>query len=196
MIGRVERLFTPEEYLMIERNADFKSEYVCGKIYAMAGASIRHNRIAANVTGELYGQLKGKPCQAYSSDLRLKVGDTGLYTYPDVSVVCGEPNLLDDTRDVLLNPTVIVEVLSPSTATYGRGEKAEYYRDLESLTDYVLIAQDKPWIEHYARQEGSGWFLTETTALDGEVALASIGCTLRLADVYDRVSFPGERAAR
>ena len=152
MIARAERLFTPEEYLTIERNSDFKSEYVGGKIYAMAGASLEHSIITINVAGEFYTQVKGAPCRTYSSDMRVRVSSTGLYTYPDVTVVCGEPEYLDDRGDVLLNPTVIVEVLLPSTEAYDRGEKSEHYRRLPSLTYYIVIAQDRRWVEHYARQ--------------------------------------------
>ncbi len=189
MIARVERLFTPEEYLSIERNSDYKSEYVSGKIYAMAGASTEHNLITANVIGEFYNQLKRRPCRTYPSDMRVKV-TSAVYTYPDVTVVCGEPQYLDERGDVLLNPTVIVEVLSPSTANYDRGEKAEYYRRIESLTDYIVVAQDRRWFEHYARQGDGQWLFLEARTLDDAIVLASIGCTLRMADIYDKVPIP------
>jgi Uma2 family endonuclease len=187
MVSRAERLFTPEEYLTIERQSSIKSEYLAGKIYAMAGASLAHNIITGNVVGEFYAQLRGKPCSTCPSDMRVHVPNTGIYTYPDVTVVCGEPECADHHGDILLNPTVIVEVLSPSTESYDRGEKAEHYRQIASLTDYLLIAQDRPRIEHYARQPGDGWLLTEAVGLEGAVVLNSLGCTLRLHDVYDRV---------
>src|SRR4051812_17627904 len=119
--------------------------------------------------------------------MRVKVAETGLYTYPDVTIVCGEPVTLDGRGDVLLNPSAIVEVLSPSTERYDRGEKAEYYRSLGSLTDYIVVAQDRTWAEHYARQGNGSWIITETSLPDARIALGSIGCTLRLADLYDKV---------
>lgn len=184
---RIERLFTPEEYLLLERAANFKSEYVAGKIYAMARVSKEHNLITASVIAELHGQLRGRNCGTYPSDMRVKVGETGLYAYPDVSVVCGEAEYLDQRGDVLLNPTVIVEVMSPSTEDYDRGEKAKYYRQIASLTDYILIAQDQRWIEHYARRSDSQWALSEVALPNDEVVLASIGCTLRFDDIYRQV---------
>jgi len=190
MIARLPRLFTPEEYLSIERNSDFKSEYIGGKIYAMAGGSSEHSIITMNIAGEFYSQLKGSPCRIYSSDMRVKVSSTGLYTYPDVTVVCGEPQYLDEHGDVLLNPTVIVEVLSPSTAAYDRGEKGEHYRTLESLTDYIVVAQDRRWFEHYSRLGDNQWVLTTAKAIDQDIKLTSIGCTLRMADIYNNVAIP------
>jgi Uma2 family endonuclease len=190
MIARAQRLFASEEYLSLERNSSFKSEYLAGKIYAMAGASPEHNIITANVVGEFYSQLKVRPCRTYPSDMRVKVDATGLYTYPDVTVVCGEPQYADEHGDILLNPTVIVEVLSPSTEAYDRGEKFEHYRRIASLTDYVLIAQDRMWAEHYVRQGDSQWLLSEASTLEHSIHLASIGCTLSLVDIYDKVSLP------
>ena len=184
MIARAERFFTPEEYLIIERNAEFKSEYVAGKIYAMAGASVEHNLITANVAGEFYVQLKGGGCRTYASDMRVCTSPEGLYTYPDVTVGCGEPETLDGHGDVLLNPTVIVEVLSPSTEAYDRGDKAEHYRQLASLTDYILISQDRCRVEHFARQGEHAWLLSEYTSVTDQVVLGAIGCTLRLSDIY------------
>ena len=190
MTARAQRLFTPDEYLSIERNSQFKSEYVAGKIYAMAGASYAHNLITGNVVGEFYTQLKGRPCSTVPSDMRVAVSSTGLYTYPDVTVVCGEPQFLDGRRDVLLNPTVIVEVLSPSTEDYDRGEKCANYRRLASLTDYLLVAQHRRSVDHYTRLGNNEWLLKESTSSDGDEILPSIGCTLRLADIYDKVPLP------
>src|SRR5919108_290049 len=178
--------YTPEEYLALERAARHKSEYVNGRIYALAGASRAHNLIAGNVFAELRAQLRGRPCEAYINDMRVKVSQTGLYTYPDVAALCGEPQFEDAHLDTLLNPTVIVEVLSESTEGYDRGEKFAHYRRLESLREYVLIAQDKVRIERYVR-DGERWVLTEIDSLDDTLALASIGCELRLREVYERV---------
>src|SRR5262245_46847116 len=128
---------TPEQYLVLERKADFKSEYLNGYIIAMAGASREHNLIAGNLHGELRSQLKGRPCETYVSDMRVFIDRTGLYTYPDIVAVCGEARFQDDGVDTLLNPTVIVEVLSDSTERYDRGRKFGHYRQLPSLREYV-----------------------------------------------------------
>lgn len=182
---------TEAEYLEIDRAAEFKSEFYAGELFAMAGGSPTHNVIAANVIRELGTQLKQRPCRVFPSDQRLKVSETGLYTYPDVTVVCGELRLDDDRRDTLLNPTLIVEVLSESTEAYDRGDKFGHYRRLESLREYVMIAQDRPRMERYARQADSQeWLLTEVSDPQGVVTLASIGCELALAEVYDKVEFP------
>lgn len=143
---------TPEEYLVIERKAEYKSEYFNGEMFAMSGVSPSHVLIVSNIVAELRGQLKQKPCNVYSSDLRVRVSPTGLYTYPDVVVVCGQPQLADEQKDTLLNPTLIVEVLSDSTQDYDRGRKFEHYRSLSSFTEYLLIAQDRCHVEHFVRQ--------------------------------------------
>jgi Uma2 family endonuclease len=180
---------TPAEYLALERRAREKSEYVNGRIYAMSGASRLHNLIAGNIFGELRNQLRGRPCEVYVNDMRVKVQRTGMYTYPDVVAVCDEPRLEDAELDTLLNPSVIVEVLSPSTERYDRGEKFAHYRRLESLQEYVLVAQGTPRVEHF-RREGDHWVLTEISDPGGELGLSSVGCVLKLADIYDRVDFP------
>jgi Uma2 family endonuclease len=185
--------FTPEQYLELERQADYKSEYYSGQIFAMAGASEEHNLINVNVSGELRQQLRGRPCRTYASDMRVRVSPTGLYTYPDVIAVCGERHFSDDHLDTLTNPTVIVEVLSPSTELYDRGEKFAHYRRLESLTDYILVAQDKYRVEHYARQTDQQWLLTVAEGLEGTIYLRSIDCTLTLSGIYENVELaPGE----
>jgi Uma2 family endonuclease len=188
---------TPEEYLALERQAQHKSEYVNGRIYAMTGASRAHNLIVGNLVRELGTQLRGRPCETYASDMRVKVNQTGLYTYPDVVVVCGEPHFEDAQVDTLLNPTAIIEVLSESTESYDRGEKFAHYRRLQSLQEYVLIAQDKVRAECYVR-EGDRWILSEVAELDETLVLTSVGCTLRLRDVYERVDLgnPDARAPR
>ncbi len=178
---------TPEDYLALERSADFKSEYFDGEIFAMTGASAEHNIITLNVGSEIRRQLKNRPCTAYSNDMRVKVDPTGLYTYPDLVVVCGKAQLEDAHLDTLLNPTLIVEVLSDSTEAYDRGRKFEHYRKLESLAEYVLIAQHRPHVESYRRQPDQQWLLTECSGLDGKLRLHSIDCELALAEIYDKV---------
>jgi len=180
--------YTPADYLTLERKADYKSEYVNGQIIAMAGASRIHNLIAGNFYREVSQQLRGRPCEAYISDMRVKVSHTGLYTYPDVVVVCGEIRFEDVDNDTLLNPTVIVEVLSDSTEAYDRGEKFAHYRRLESLQAYVLVAQDQVRIEHYVRQ-GAQWVLSEASTPDETVHFAAIDCDVALRDIYDKVQF-------
>jgi Uma2 family endonuclease len=187
--------FTPEQYLAMERKARFKSEYYNGFIWAMAGASDEHNTISLNLAGEIRSQLKGRPCKAYMSDMRLRVSPSGLYTYPDVMAVCGERRFLDDEGDTLLNPNMIAEVLSPTTEAYDRGDKFAKYRQLSSLREYVLIAQDKVLVERYTRQ-GDQWLLTEFRSLDDTLPLPSIGCEIALREIYALIAFPAENAGR
>ena len=178
---------TPEEYLRMERNASLKSEYINGQIYAMAGASRRHNLITFNLAMELGPQLTGQDCEAYLNDMRVKVSPT-TYTYPDVVAVCGEPRFEDNEVDTLLNPQVIIEVLSPSTEARDRGVKFAQYRRIASLTDYVLIDQDRVGVEHYKR-EGDRWMLNEIMDLQGNLQLESISCRLSLQGIYNKIRF-------
>ncbi|HXG93749.1 MAG TPA: Uma2 family endonuclease [Blastocatellia bacterium] len=179
--------FTPEEYLELERKADYKSEYFNGEIFAMGGASPRHVLIVTNVVAELRSQLKNRPCTVYSTDLRVRVAPTGLYTYPDVVVVCGSPQFSDSYKDTLTNPTLIVEVLFKSTKDYDRGEKFEQYRSIESFKEYILISQGKHHVEHYVRQPDNTRLLSETNSIEDTIELASIGCNLMLREIYDKV---------
>jgi Uma2 family endonuclease len=176
---------SPEEYLAAEREAQTKSEYLDGRVYAMAGASRAHNAIVANLIAALHPSLKVGPCRVYPSDLRIRVPATGLYTYPDVSVVCGDPELEDEHQDILLNPTLLIEVLSDSTERHDRGRKARHYRRIPSLQEYLLVAQAEPRVESYRRQGERQWVLTEALALDATIELPSIGAILALGDVYD-----------
>jgi Uma2 family endonuclease len=188
---KVARL-TEAEYLRLERAAEFKSEYFDGEMFAMAGGTRAHSLISTNVTGELRAGLKNTPCVTYNADLRIKSELTGLYTYPDVSVVCGEQRFLDNEEDTLLNPTLVVEVLSDSTEAYDRGKKLEYYRRIPSLREYLLVSQREPRVEQFIRQEDGTWSLKEAAGLNDEIRLASIGVTLRLAEVFAKVQFtPG-----
>lgn len=182
--------YTPEEYLDFERRAQFKSEYLDGQIYAMSGGSPEHNSIAVNVASELRAQLKGKPCRVFSSDMKVRTSRAGLYSYPDVTVVCGAMRFHDERRDVLTNPTLIIEVLSPSTEAFDRGKKFANYQRIASLTDYILIAQDEARLDHYVRQPDDQWLLSASVGLDAKLVLASIGCTLLLSEVYDKVELP------
>ncbi len=181
-------IFTPEEYLARERKALDKSEYRDGQIYTIPGASRKHNLITGNTLAELHVQLRNRVCEVYPSDMRVKVSPPGTYTYPDVVVVCEEPQFEDTHFDTLLNPTVLIEVLSPSTAAYDRGEKFASYQKLDSLCEYVLISQDRVRVEHYLRQEQT-WDLTEFHSLSDVFQLVSIVCELSLQAIYAKVQF-------
>lgn len=180
---------TPEEYLALERKAELKSEYIDGEIVAMTGASRKHNLVVVNLTGEIRRQLRGRSCEAYANDMRVRVPSNRLYTYPDVVVVCDEPQFEDQEFDTLLNPTVIIEVLSESIELYDRGKKFSFYRTLESLAEYLLIAQDECRIEQFVRQSDGGWLLSEHRSPEDAVKLDSIQCSLELREVYDKVAF-------
>jgi Uma2 family endonuclease len=183
------RLFTPDEYLILERRAEFKSEYFDGEIFAMSGATLAHNQIATNLLVELARGLANKRCQALGSDMRVGVTPRGPYFYPDVSVVCGKPQLRDNTKDCLMNPAVIVEVLSPSTESYDRTQKFAGYQRIATLTDFLLVSQLEPHIEHYTRQPTGGWLLNTITGLDSKLSILSIGCDLLSSRVYEQVEF-------
>ena len=180
-------LITPEEYLAAERKAETKSEYFGGEVFAMVGASKRHNLIAANIIRVFGNQLVDRPCNVYPSDMRVKVSATGKYTYPDVVVAC-EPEQFDDAEnDTLLNPVVIVEVLSASTEAYDRGKKFEGYQQIESLTEYILVAQEPYRIEQYVRQSDKEWRYSEYHTAEDVVKISVISCELALKDVYAKV---------
>ncbi len=189
MSQQIKPYVTPAEYLEFERKSVYRSEYLHGEIFAMTGASRKHNLITANILAELHRQLKGKPCEVYASEMRVKVATSGLYTYPDVVVVCGEPQLEDDYLDTLLNPTVLFEVLSESTERYDRIAKSGYYQAIESLSEHLLVAQDEICVEQYVKQVEGQWTVTETRSIDGTIELHSIDCSLTLQEIYDKVSF-------
>jgi len=186
------RKLTPEEYLEIERKAEYKSEYFNGEIYAMSGAKRNHNKAATNVSGLIWQHLKGKDCESYSNDMRVFVPKTGLYTYPDVVVVCGEPKFQDNVFDTLLNPTLLIEVLSETTESYDRGKKFQHYRSIESLQEYVLVSQDEARIEKYVKRGDGFWLLSEAVGLDSEIEFASIECRISLAEFFDKIDFSDE----
>ena len=174
---------TPEEYIASERKATLKSEYLSGEIIAMSGASNAHNLITMNTTTQLYNQLVEGGCRVFSSDMRVGIGTGVSYFYPDIAVTCDKPRFEDDAFDTLINPQVIIEVLSASTAGYDRGKKFIRYRQLESLQEYILISQDQVHVEHYLRQ-GKQWVLSEFSALENVLPLASIGAELSLNQIY------------
>jgi Uma2 family endonuclease len=191
--------YTVDQYLAIERASEERYEYRDGEIYAMAGESNEHGDISVNVVGLLHTQLRGKPCRVRTKDTKvrsgpvLKSGETSacLFSYPDVIVICGEMEFLDSHRDVILNPTMIAEVLSPSTEAFDRGEKFTRFQSWNpSLKEYVLISQDKPQIEQYTKQHDGSWTYRRYVDLESTVVLASIECILKLAEVYERVVFP------
>ena len=191
-MSTAERLtYTPEQYLALDRKTEYRSEYRDGFIVAMSGASREHNLIALNLGAELRSQLRDRPCETYVRDMRVRVRSGGPYAYPDVVVVCGEAQFEDEELDTLLNPTVIVEVLSPTTEAYDRGQKFARYRRLPSLREYVLASQDRMLIERYARQDET-WVLTEFSDPDDVLTLPSIGCEVPLREIYARVTFPDE----
>jgi Uma2 family endonuclease len=185
-------LLTPEEYLEIERKAEWKSEYFQGEMFAMAGASFAHVVIVGNLGRELGNRLEAGPCGVYSSELRLRVAPNGLYTYPDLMVICGEPQFADDRRDTVVNPVLIVEVLSESTEAYDRGKKFEQYRSLPSLREYLLVAQDAPRIEQWICQPDDHWLRAEASGRDASIRLASIDCVLPLAKIYNKIEWTAE----
>ena len=181
--------FSAGEYLDLERAADEKSEFLNGEIFLMSGASRRHNLVSGNIFRLLSTQLLGRPCETFVSDMRVQVSKAGLYTYPDVVVVCGEPVFEDEVLDTLLNPTLIVEVISPSTEAYDRGRKFEFYRKLPSLREYLVVSQDAPHIDRFVVDDLGRWTLTDASGLEDSLELTSVGCSLRLADVFDRIEF-------
>lgn len=181
-------LLSIEQYLDLERKSQIRSEYLNGEMFAMSGASRNHNVIVANTLASLHAQLRGRDCEVYANDMRVRVPSTDLFTYPDVVVVCGKPQFDDPELDTLLNPKLIVEVLSKSTADYDRGTKFAHYRTMASLADYVLIAQDRVHVENFARQADGRWLLSETDDPKSVLEIPSIRCRLVLAEVYERVS--------
>jgi Uma2 family endonuclease len=181
---------SPQEYLALDRKSEVRSEYFDGDMVAMSGGSREHNLIVTNLVGELRLHLKGRPCEVYPSNMRVKVSATGLYTYPDIVVVCGKPEFEDANVDTLINPTLIAEVLSDSTEAYDRGAKFGHYRKIESLQEYLLISQDQSRIEQYVRQATGPWLRSDMRGLKGRLELPSIQCAVDLAEIYERIVFP------
>jgi len=185
--------FTAAEYLSMDRASSEKHEFAFGDIYGMGGASARHVEIVGNIVRELGNRLRQQPCRVYSTDLRLCVDAEHRYTYPDVVVVCGQPQFLDDEIDTLLNPVLIVEVLSESTRNYDRGDKFQQYRGIPSFREYLLVDQAKTHVERYAKQNDGTWSLYETDSLNEFVHLESISVTLPLSEIYLKIDFETTR---
>ncbi|MEZ6089621.1 MAG: Uma2 family endonuclease [Pirellulaceae bacterium] len=180
---------TLSQYLEQESSTGEKHEYYRGEIFAMVGGTPRHALIATNFVGEARQRLIDKPCVAYNGDLRIKIDESGLYTYPDASIVCGELQLDDDIPNTVLNPIVLVEVLSDSTEKYDRGKKSMHYRRIASLQALVLISQDRPLVECFARHDSGGWLLTDVRDLNETLVLDSVGISIPLAELYRNVRF-------
>ena len=186
---------TEAEYLARERKADFRSEFYRGEMFAMAGATREHNLIAGNCFGVLWQQLAKRGCEVYQNDMKVRISATGLYTYPDVVVACGKPSFADQQHDVLLNPTLVIEVLSESTANYDCGVKATHYRRLESLQEFVLIDSHVATAEHYVRHDAQSWRITGVDGMAAVLRLNSIGCELPLAEAYAKVQLNADARA-
>ena len=181
------KFITPEEYLRIERAAEFKSEYFAGEMFAMAGGSAKHSLLKANLVGELRSHLKGRVCTVYDSDLRVLISATGLFVYPDATVICDPLETFDG--DNATNPTLLVEVLSDSTENYDRTTKFDHYRKIPSLKEVLFVSQQQPIVERFSRADDGGWILTDARGLDATIELSSIGVSLPLAEIYDKVEF-------
>ncbi len=198
-VAQSEPRYTVEEYLALERDSEERHEYLDGQIYLMAGESPEHADICTNLIRELATQLRGTPCRVRSKDTKVRSGPSpiprksakGLFSYPDVVVICGEPQYYDENRDVVINPTVIIEVLSDSTEAFDRGEKFLRYQNRNpSLTDYILVSQFAVIVEHYVRQPDGSWSYQVYQGLDQSLVVKSIDCRLHLSEVYDRIVFP------
>jgi Uma2 family endonuclease len=184
--------YTLDEYLTRERAAEHKSEFYRGEIFAMAGASPRHDTIAGNVFAGLHARLRGSPCRPHTSDLRIRIRTVGLSTYPDVSVICDGVERDGEDRIAAVNPRVIFEVLSASTEQYDRGRKFDFYREIPSLGEYILVSQEFPQVERFVRQEDGSWLLTIFKGTEGELEISSVSCRLPLAEIYEGVVFGPE----
>src|SRR5215470_4129511 len=195
--------YTEDQYLSMERESEERHEYLDGQIYAMAGESPEHGAICTNLIVDIGLQVRGTPCQAFTKDMKVRSGplprrrysQKGLYSYPDLVIVCGEVQFLDKNRDVLINPKVIIEVSSPTTEAFDRGEKFRRYRTFnQSLTDYLVVAQNRPSNEHFSRQENGLWVIAASVVeLSESVHIASVDCALPLVEVYDRIGFPEKK---
>jgi len=180
---------TEAEYLALERSAAFKSEFFDGETFAMAGASPMHSLINANLIRELGNRLKGRACVPFNSDLRIKVEATALITYPDLSVICGPLRFADEAEDTVVNPTILVEVLSDSTEAYDRGRKFENYRQIPSLREYLLVSQKEPRIEQFIRQDNGQWLWREAAGAQATLMLPSLEIAIALVEAYANVQF-------
>jgi Uma2 family endonuclease len=190
---KIRRRYTAEEYLESERAAQCRHEFLDGQIFAMAGESLSHSRICINLAIEAGSKLKGKPCEALSPNMKVRTSSASLFAYPDLTIVCGEPQFHDTKKDVLTNPQVIFEVLSPSTETYDRTTKFQRYRmGNETLTDYILVSQDKVFVEHFTKQADGSWLYRSFSEMPEVLRIETVDCDLILSEIYDRVEFSPE----
>lgn len=181
---------TAEDYLTAERESDSRHEFLDGRVYAMAGESLSHSQVCMNLGGEVRNKLKGKDCQPLSPNMKVRTSTASLFAYPDLTIVCGEPQFHDKKKDVLVNPKVIFEVLSPSTEKYDRSTKfARYRMGNETLNDYVLVSQEKPFVEHFSKRDDGEWLYRSFGDMNEVFEIESVGCLLSLAEIYDRVEF-------
>lgn len=192
MIHPKEKFITPEEYLAREAQAEYKSEYHNGEMYALAGGSANHNLITSNILVALRHLLSQRSCRVFINDMRLHVKQSGLYTYPDVMVVCGKIEFVTGRDDTVINPVVIVEVWSDSTKAYDRGEKFAMYRQIPTLQEYVMIDQTRFYVEHF-RRDGNFWVLETIEQMDTSLNLPSLDCGIPLTTIYEKVEWPGEQ---
>ena len=191
--ARINRRYSPEEYLELEREARDRHEYLDGVIYAMAGESLSHTRICANLARDVAVALRGGPCENFSPNMKIRTSSSSLFAYPDLTIVCGEPQLHDKKKDVVTNPKVIFEVLSPSTEKYDRTTKFLRYRmGNETLTDYILVSQDRPFVEHFYKEPDGRWLYQSFNQISDELVLDSIGIALSLSEIYERVELADE----
>jgi Uma2 family endonuclease len=188
-LQRALAVFTPEDYLDLERQSEIRHEFLDGTVYAMAGESPTHSAICFNLNVAIGLQLRGTNCRGFSPNMKVRAGEAGLFAYPDLAVACGEAFFHDKHGDVLLNPVVIFEVLSRSTQTYDRGEKFERYKSIETLRDYVLVSQDRPHLEHFSLRPDGTWAHAEFDGAEAALTLDSVNCRVALADIYDRIDF-------
>lgn len=189
MVADPQKIYSPQQYVALERAAEWKSEFFNGQIYAMAGGSPTHAQLTINVGSLLHQQLRGQSCRTFSSDLRVQISATGAFVYPDVTVACPPLHFSDEDDYALTNPVVVIEVLSPSTEAHDRGAKWGHYQQISSLRDYILVAQDQARLEHYSRQDDGSWRYHVVQNAESAVQLDSIGCHLNIGDVYEGVEF-------
>ncbi len=191
--AKINPRYSPEEYLALERDARDRHEFLDGIIYAMAGESLSHSRVSANILGEVRNKLKCRPCEALSPNMKVRTSNASLFSYPDLTIVCGQPTFHDTKKDVLTNPKVIFEVLSPSTEKYDRTTKFLRYRmGNETLSDYVLVSQDRPFVEHFCKQADGNWLYRSFSQISDEFCIDSVGMSLSLSEIYDRVELADE----
>ncbi|OQY56297.1 MAG: hypothetical protein B6245_18550 [Desulfobacteraceae bacterium 4572_88] len=189
MLSQKKSRITPEEYLASERESEIKNEYVDGEIFAMAGASRDHNKISTNIVRALGNQLLEKPCSIFSSDMKVKIREIRKYTYPDIVIVCGNEEYDDENNDILLNPTVIIEILSDSTEAYDRGDKFSHYQLISTFSEYILASQYLCKAEKFSRQKDETWIYSKYDRLEDIITIESVNCELPLSEIYRKVNF-------